>query len=151
MAKKKIEVRHKSPHEKYRRAGFVFSKRWEVFELDAEQLATVEADEWLELRESAAAEPNLEPENSSQGSSGAASTDGSSDAEQGGSADAGQDGSGAAVADLDALPEGWTANKSSTWWTFIDAEGNEHKVNGGKTAAEAYAKLMAEQNENPAE
>lgn len=49
-------------------------------------------------------------------------------------------------ADDEGLPEGWSASKAGNWWTFVGPDGAEHKLQGGKSAAEAYEKLLAEKD-----
>jgi len=42
-----VTVRHKTPHERYRRAGFALSKKAQVFEVTQEQMERLRRDPWV--------------------------------------------------------------------------------------------------------
>ena len=47
---KKIELRHTTPHQTYRRCGLTLTRRWQEAQVDEAELAFLEADTWVEIR-----------------------------------------------------------------------------------------------------
>ncbi len=112
---KLIEARHKSEHERYRRCGLVFGKRWAEYEVDEESLERLDTDPWVELRE---------PGESVEGDSGSAPEDELPQQAEG-------------------FPEGWTYTQNGSWRKFVDpADAEIYSVNGGADLGEAKARLL---------